>query len=230
MRSAEARAKTVEAAKEDLVGILGVAESQIRFEILEEPKGGLMGLGGHMALVRGTAVETRSDWVKRYLKGLFQISGDEAVVVARQEEDRLQVSVSGDFDWFTGITGESLDALQRVVNSTAQQAESRGEIEGGDLITIDVGHWREHRYQQLEKEALQLAAQAKASGEAVPMKPMSASDRRIVHIALRDYPGISTTSEGEEPARRVVVRPLPGEQPGVDEGAQVFEGGPEPAQ
>ncbi|MHB1505932.1 MAG: Jag N-terminal domain-containing protein, partial [Sulfobacillus sp.] len=116
MRSAEARAKTVEAAKEDLVGILGVAESLIRFEVLEEPKPGLMGLGGHMALVRGTAVAARAEWVKGYLKGLFQTSGDEAVVVVRQEEDRLQVSVSGEFDWFTGITGESLDALQRVVN------------------------------------------------------------------------------------------------------------------
>ncbi len=229
MRSAEARAKTVEAAKEDLVGILGVAESLIRFEVLEEPKPGLMGLGGHMALVRGTAIAARAEWVKGYLKGLFQTSGDEAVVVVRQEEDRLQVSVSGDFEWFTGITGESLDALQRVVNSTAQQAEGRGEVEPGDLITIDIGRWRERRYEQLEKEALELAAQAKASGEAIPMKPMSASDRRAVHIALRDYPGIATTSEGEEPARRVVVRPLASdEQASSPERQEMPEGGPEP--
>ncbi|MHB1842419.1 MAG: R3H domain-containing nucleic acid-binding protein [Sulfobacillus sp.] len=229
MRSAEARAKTVEAAKEDLVGILGVAESLIRFEVLEEPKPGLMGLGGHMALVRGTAVAARAEWVKGYLKGLFQTSGDEAVVVVRQEEDRLQVSVSGEFDWFTGITGESLDALQRVVNSTAQQAEGRGEVEPGDLITIDIGRWRERRYEQLENVALELAAQAKASGEAIPMKPMSASDRRAVHIALRDYPGISTTSEGEEPARRVVVRPLlSDEQASSPERQEMPEGGSEP--
>ncbi len=208
MRSAEARAKTVEAAKADLVGILGVPEAQIRFEVLEEPKPGLMGLGGHQALVRGTAIQSRADWVKAYLKGLFQVSGDDAVVVVRSEEDRIQASVSGDFEWFTGITGESLDALQRVVNSTAQQAESRGEVEGGALITVDIGRWRERRYEQLEKQALELAVQAKASGQEIAMKPMSAADRRAVHIALRDYPGISTASDGEEPMRRVVIRPL----------------------
>lgn len=208
MRTAEARAKTIEAAKSDLVGMLGVPEALIRFEVLEEPKAGLMGLGGHLAVVRGTAVQSRADWVKAYLKGLFQVSGDDAVVVVRSDEDRIQASVSGDFDWFTGITGESLDALQRVVNSTAQQAEGRGELEPGDLITIDIGRWRERRYQQLEKEALELAVQAKATGQEIPMKPMSASDRRAVHIALRDYPGISTASDGEEPARRVVIRPV----------------------
>lgn len=208
MKRLELHAKTVAAAQEEIARQMGVPASRIRYEILEEPKAGFLGMGGRPALVRGTLQEGRGDVAKVFVKEFFQRLGVDTVVIARMEDDRLAVSADGDFAWFNGPRGEALDAFQQLVNVVAQRAVERGEVEGTERITVDLGGFRERRRLELERLAAQVAEKVMASGEAVTLEPMSPPDRRILHITLEAYPGLTTRSEGEEPHRRVVVEPV----------------------
>ncbi len=74
-------------------------------------------------------------------------------------------------------------------------------------LVIDVEGYRERRTRQLQRLAQRLAEQAVKTGRRQPLEPMPANERRIIHIALRDYPGVTTESVGEEPRRKVTIIP-----------------------
>ena len=75
-------------------------------------------------------------------------------------------------------------------------------------VIVDVAEYRVKRRTALEKFALQVAEQVTSGGAAVRLDPMPPADRKVVHDALTSVDGVDTTSEGEEPRRRVVVRPV----------------------
>ena len=70
-----------------------------------------------------------------------------------------------------------------------------------------MGGYRRRRQEALEEFTRRLAADVAATGEEKALEPMSAADRKIVHDTVVDIDGVSTTSEGEEPRRRVVLLP-----------------------
>jgi spoIIIJ-associated protein len=74
-------------------------------------------------------------------------------------------------------------------------------------IHVDVAGYRERRRQALAEFARQVAAEVKETGEERAMEPMGAADRKVVHDTISDIAGVDTTSEGEDPRRRVVVLP-----------------------
>ena len=74
-------------------------------------------------------------------------------------------------------------------------------------IHVDVAGYRERRRQALAEFAQQIAAEVKETGEERALEPMDAADRKVVHDVVADFSGVDTTSEGEEPRRRVVIFP-----------------------
>jgi|GEM_PF-1210469 len=208
MKRTEARGKTVEEARATAARELGVSEEHIRFEVIEEPRSGMFGLGGRGALVRGTVQEGKGDIAKAFVREFFEKAGMDTIVVARPDGDRISVTAEGDFDWFNGPKGETLESFQQLVNLVAQRAVERGEVEGSERVTVDLGGFRERRQLELEKMAHEIAAEVLASRQTKKLSPMSPNDRRILHITLEGYPGLTTRSEGEEPFRCVVVEPI----------------------
>jgi spoIIIJ-associated protein len=75
---------------------------------------------------------------------------------------------------------------------------------------VDVGGYRHKRREALERFARQVAEQVRAEGAPKALEPMTAADRKTVHDTINDIEGVSTTSEGEEPHRRVVILPATG--------------------
>ena len=72
---------------------------------------------------------------------------------------------------------------------------------------VDAAGYRARREATLGSLAHRAAEQALRSGERVELEPMTAVERKIVHVTLKDSPGVETTSEGTEPNRFVVVSP-----------------------
>lgn len=110
----------------------------------------------------------------------------------------------------TGLTGNGtflvkdqvcLSALQHIVNIVAHKDHDGLPI----IITIDVDGYVMRQHEMLKRIAIDAALRVKREKQAVELQPMSAKARRIIHMALRDYPGIATHSEGMEPQRRVIV-------------------------
>ena len=96
---------------------------------------------------------------------------------------------------------EALDALQLVVQSMwSHQTKSNLRV------TLDADRYKERREQRIQQMAQRLAERVVSSGRAITLEPMPASERRLVHIALRDHPQVTTESHGEGSDRRITIK------------------------
>ncbi len=99
-----------------------------------------------------------------------------------------------------GRKGERLSALQHLVNLMLSR-----KMGTWTRVLVDVEDYRGRRERQLIEVATRAAERVNETGQMLQLEPMSALERRWVHLALRDVDGIATQSIGEEPTRRVVV-------------------------
>lgn len=99
-----------------------------------------------------------------------------------------------------GRRGETLQALQLLVSMIVSRQLGRK-----CYINIDVEGYRARRIDRLRSLARRTASNVDESGQSMPLEPMSSFERRIVHIALADHPGVVTESDGEGADRRVVI-------------------------
>lgn len=96
---------------------------------------------------------------------------------------------------------ETLDALQLVVQTMwAHQTKSNLRV------TLDADNYKERREKRIQQMAQRLAERVVSSGRAITLEPMPASERRLVHIALREHPQVQTESHGEGSGRRITIK------------------------
>jgi spoIIIJ-associated protein len=141
------------------------------------------------------------------LRDILDKMGIEAEVSAFDDGERVILDAHGaESGLVIGKKGATLDALQYLVNRIVfKQPGER------PLVVVDAEGYRGRREDSLIDLAKRLAEKAQRSGRPVPVEPMSPHDRRIVHHALADHPGVTTESEGEGAARRVVIFPKKGD-------------------
>lgn len=129
---------------------------------------------------------------------------DAEVIVEEGDENGLIARIEGDgLDPIIGRDGEVLDAVQ-VLAAQAVRRHPGGQRRG---VLVDAGDYRARRAELLTRLAHKAADEAVEYGEEIELEPMSALDRRTVHMALADRADIETRSEGEDPRRRIVVVP-----------------------
>jgi spoIIIJ-associated protein len=144
---------------------------------------------------------------KEILENLMRLMEFEVAVEIRAgETSRLNVIGEGDekeaLGALIGRKGERLSALQHLVNLMLSRRM-------GDWtrVLVDVEDYRGRRERQLVEIARRAAERVGETGKMLQLEPMSALERRWIHIALRDNPDVATQSIGEEPNRRVIVLP-----------------------
>ena len=101
-----------------------------------------------------------------------------------------------------GRRAEILNAMQYLVNLIVSK-----QVEHWVQVVVDVEGYRARRERQLRQMAVRMADQAIKTGRRQVLEPMTAAERRIVHLELRDHPNVSTQSIGEEPQRKVTIVP-----------------------
>jgi spoIIIJ-associated protein len=99
-----------------------------------------------------------------------------------------------------GRGGENLVALQQIVSAITSKS-----VGHTVHVPVDVEGYRRRREEQLREIAHRVASRVTATGQAVTLEPMLAYERRIVHLAVQEQPGIKTESVGMDPNRRVVI-------------------------
>jgi spoIIIJ-associated protein len=143
------------------------------------------------------------------LKKLLELMGLDAEVEASENDERILLVVKGpDTGLVIGKKGQTLDALQHLVNKIV--AQTRPEGDRGKAIHLDSEGYRDRRTESLVELAHRLAEKARRTGRPVAADPMSAADRRIIHVTLADAEGVTTRSEGEGIHRHLVVVPTGG--------------------
>lgn len=119
-------------------------------------------------------------------------------------DDTQEIAVEGEgMGLLIGPGGQTLAAVQELARTVVQRhaAGHHG------WVVVDVGGYRKLRRESLERFTRDVAAQALESGIPRVLEPMPASDRKVIHDTANAIEGVSTSSEGEEPRRRVVIIP-----------------------
>src|SRR5437660_5101615 len=135
------------------------------------------------------------------LRDLLALMGVEAEVALGDGSGREGVEVLGpDLGALIGRGGENLVALQQITSAITSRRVGRTVH-----VPLDIEGYRHRREEQLREIARRVAARVRTSGQAVTLEPMLAYERRIVHLAVQDTPGVKTESVGVDPNRRVVI-------------------------
>ena len=218
MKSLEISAKTVEEAIHRALEQLGVNREEVEVTVLKEGRVGILGLGAEEAKIRVRLLvpmsEKQSDIAeaaKGVLEALLTRMGVAASIVPQakppvEEEGStapITFDIKGDdLGILIGRRGQTLSCLQYIVRLIVAQ-----QTKAWMPIVIDVEGYRRRRYEALQALAWRMAEQVKSRQAPVNLEPMSAYERRIVHITLADHPDVTTQSSGVGEARRVVILP-----------------------
>jgi spoIIIJ-associated protein len=136
----------------------------------------------------------------------MKVHADVSVRLGEASENRVQpvlIDIEGnDLSFLIGRKAETINALQYITSLIVGR-----ELGRWVPLQIDVQHYRQRREDELRKLAHRIAEQVVSTGRRQVLEPMPPNERRIVHIALRDNPNIETESVGEDPRRKVTVRP-----------------------
>jgi spoIIIJ-associated protein len=198
----------------------GLDKAAVQFEVVAEGERGILGVGYEPARVvahlpaeaavaaavaepvteeGGQAGEARS--LVAQIVGAIGVDAD---VVARDEPEAIVVTCSGpDVGLLIGRHGQTIDAVQYLLNVIAYRAYGDGKKD----VVVDAAGYRARRQATLELLADRVAERVLESGEPEELEPMTAVERKVVHLRLKEVAGLGTTSEGTEPNRHVVVVP-----------------------
>ena len=140
-----------------------------------------------------------------YLERLLDILDFDGDIDLDVEGERAVVSIigEGDVGRLVGEHGEVLDALQELTRLAAT-----AETGQRSRLMLDVAGYRARRRTELTELGVSTAEQVRDSGEAFKLPSMNPFERKIVHDAVATVDGVESSSEGEEPRRRVVVSPV----------------------
>jgi spoIIIJ-associated protein len=192
-------------------------KAAVQFEVVSEGERGLLGVGYEPARVvahlpedaaeaastaeeaGGQAAEARG-LVARIVAEL----GVEARVEAEDDGESIVITCSGpDVGLLIGRHGQTIDAIQYLMNVIAYRAHGDEKKD----VTVDAAGYRARRQATLETLADEIAARVRETGEREELEPMTAVERKVVHLRLKEAAGVATVSEGTEPNRYVVVVP-----------------------
>lgn len=208
--------KTVEEAIKTGLEKLGVSKDKVKIKILNEGANGLFGLMGSkparvLLVAEGVEVKNGIDFelaktkTKKTVTDILKLMGFSVEKIeTSQAEGSVRCDIkSADSSLIIGKSGQTLDSLEHIVNLIVNRnAETRVKI------NLDTEEYRLRQEKRLQELALKALEQVKTTGKAYRFDPMSAKDRRIVHVALKDAEGIETFSEGEGAFRKVVIKPV----------------------
>jgi spoIIIJ-associated protein len=157
------------------------------------------------AAVSDTDREDLAEKASEFLLGVLERMGITADIDIKDDSDRTVLEIqTGDTELVIGRRGVVLDALQHLVNKAVFK-EKRDEKQ--KPLVVDSGGFRDKQVERLRSLAQKMSEKALETKQIVELQPMSPHDRRIVHMAISEIPGLTTRSEGEGEDRHICIVP-----------------------
>lgn len=196
--------KTLEQALEEGALQLGKTPDQVEYEVLEEGKKGLFGIGATDTKLRVYLPETPATRAVEFLETLLGNMGLEASVeVVDETEEEISLNIVGEhLGALIGRRGDVLDSVQYLATLSANLGNP-----GYYRVSVDAQGYRARRVETVQGIARRMAEKVLKYHRAFSLDPMSPYERRIVHSACQEIPGVTTHSIGEGADRRVVISP-----------------------
>jgi spoIIIJ-associated protein len=221
-KNIEVSAPTVEEAIAKGLAELGKAEDEIEIEVLNPGSRGVLGIGAKEALVRLSFVEPEEEKeaqqpeqsieqiARETLQELLANMEVKARVFIRPEEEVPQedappfiLDITGDdLGVLIGRRGQTLQALQYITRLIVSQ-----EVQRWVNLVVDVEKYKARREKALRQLAHRMAERVSFNHQPIALEPMPPNERRIIHVALRDHPIVTTKSIGKGEQRKVTIVP-----------------------
>jgi|SRR5690625_3207581 len=202
MKTMTVSGKTVDEAIQIGLKDWAVPEDRVKVRVIEEPVKGFFGLiGSKDATVELTLIPDALEEAEAFLsKVLTKMNLDITIEKEQHEEHAILNMIGGELGIVIGRRGQTLDALQYLVNIVANRR-----AEAHYRIILDAENFRQRRKETLENLALRLAKKVIRSGKETVLEPMSPADRKVIHMKLQNDDRVVTYSRGTEPNRRIVI-------------------------
>lgn len=235
LKTLEKSGKTEEAAIAAALEELGLDRDAVSVEIVERAKSGFLGIGASPAVVRvqyeapdeepeaiaeapaaaqeqstaapaapAAAADEPESYarIRAFVSGLLEHMGIQAEIeITARENGGVNVNLSGsNMGAVIGRRGETLNAIQHLTNYAVNRGSDKHMH-----ISVDAESYRAKREESLVRLAEKMAAKAIKYKRSMALEPMNSYERHVIHTALQDYEGVTTSSTGTEPNRRVVV-------------------------
>ena len=221
---------------------LGMDRDDVSVEIIERAKSGFLGIGASPAVVRvsyeapdevpaevpaapkaedapaaapadETVIDECEEYaeIRKFLTGLLERMGVKAnIEISARDNGGINVNLTGSgMGAIIGRRGETLDAIQHLTNYVINRGSDKH-----THISVDAEAYRSKREESLTKLAEKMAEKAIKYKRSMALEPMNSYERHVIHSALQNYEGVTTSSTGVEPNRRVVVSYVKPEQTG----------------
>ena len=233
IKTLEKSARTEDEAIVAALAELGLDRDDVSVEIVERAKSGFLGIGASPAVIRvsyeaedepaapaaapkaeapaaaakaapAAVVDENEDYaeIRRFLTGLLERMGVTAdIEISPRENGGVNVNLSGSgMGAIIGRRGETLDAIQHLTNYVVNRGSEKRLH-----ISVDAECYRSKREESLTRLAEKMAEKAIKYKRSMALEPMNSYERHVIHTALQNYEGVTTSSTGVEPNRRVVV-------------------------
>ncbi len=203
VKSVEATGKTVDQAIETGLTELGASRNEVSVDVLQEGGGGFLGIiGGKEAMVRLELLPKPQEVISEFVTEIVNGMGISGQAHFTEEIDGYyHFDIEADNPGIIiGRRGNTLDSLQYLVNIAAHRL-----CNDNVRVVLDTANYRQRREETLIGLAERMARKVIQSGRRAVLEPMVPQDRRVIHLALREYSQVETRSEGEEPYRKVVI-------------------------
>ena len=196
----------------------GIDKAAVRFQVVSEGERGLLGVGYAparvVASVDAAAAPDESEpvddsevaaEVRDVLEHILAAVGVSARIDIDENDETVTATLVGrELGLVIGKHGQTIDAIQYLANAIVW----RGRGDERKAVVVDAAGYRARREATLSALAKRSADRAVSSGRSVELEPMTAVERKVVHVHLKDVAGVVTRSEGTEPNRFVVIDPV----------------------
>ena len=205
MKQVTASGQTVDDAVQSALEQLNTSRDQVNIEIIDEGKKGMFGIfGAKRAIVKVSIQENPIDLATKYLEEITRSFADDIVVDVKQEQNNVIYNLSSEkIAMVIGKRGQTLNAIQHLVQVMLNRQST-------DFyrITVDAEGYRARREETLKQLASRLADKAIKIRRNVTLEPMPSYERKVIHSVLQDNPKVETHSDGSDPNRFVVIKPI----------------------
>ena len=237
IKTLEKSARTEDMAIAEALKELGMDRDDVSVEILERAKSGFLGIGASPAVIRvsyecpdeepevvpaaaeavaeepaAEIVDENPDYaqIRKFLTGLLERMGVKAEMeISPRANGGINVNLTGNaMGAIIGRRGETLDAIQHLTNYVVNKGSDKHLH-----ISVDAECYRSKREESLTRLAEKMAEKAIKYKRSMALEPMNSYERHVIHTALQNYEGVTTSSTGVEPNRRVVVSYVKPEKP-----------------
>ena len=180
---------------------LNASKEEVYYDINETVSGGLFKSKKYLVTV--VLKEDLLEYIKSYLKEVTNLMGIDAELEIIKKENFIKVNMLSDnSSILIGKNGRTMSSLQDLLRQSVKKNGIKVNI------ILDANDYKEKQQKNIERLAVKLAKDVVKTGIEVKMDRMNSYERRLVHNRLTDFKGVTTISEGEEPNRCVIIKPV----------------------